>query len=360
MKSHKNVSLIGIIITLFCLQSPTVLFGTETEPLLGILFFKPNCLECRELFENAIPKAFADKKGKGGILAVNNASSSGSSLYLAYLLERNLSPALSPPILITKDGEWSGFEAISDQLTSSLSSLSPISDDKKQLKALLKTAKRSPQHIERHAAVWIDQDIRAVTNSPTEIALANFNKDRAGNGIAVAVLLGMVVSLLGIIFHFLKGSISDEMKLSWLYPLLCCLAFGIASYLFSFGLLESELSCGPVGECNTVQQSAYSRIWGLIPISLLGMLSYLAGVGLWGLSRWGSFGVRNTAVLLAWGNSVLGVIFFIYLTFLEPFVIGATCLWCITSAVLTTIAALIATRPAKRALKNLRSASVDN
>jgi uncharacterized membrane protein len=61
------------------------------------------------------------------------------------------------------------------------------------------------------------------------------------------------------------------------------------------------------------------------------------------------------ALLLAWGAEHLlrgrraelaglavaglagtGTVFSIYLTFLEPFVIGATCLWCLTSAALMT------------------------
>jgi uncharacterized membrane protein len=35
-------------------------------------------------------------------------------------------------------------------------------------------------------------------------------------------------------------------------------------------------------------------------------------------------------------TAVAGVAFSVYLTFLEPFVIGATCAWCITSALLMT------------------------
>ena len=38
--------------------------------------------------------------------------------------------------------------------------------------------------------------------------------------------------------------------------------------------------------------------------------------------------------------SAFGLIFSIYLTFLEPFVIGATCAWCLTSAILMTMVAL--------------------
>jgi uncharacterized membrane protein len=34
----------------------------------------------------------------------------------------------------------------------------------------------------------------------------------------------------------------------------------------------------------------------------------------------------------------------VYLTFLEPFVIGATCAWCLTSAVLMTASLAVAVR----------------
>jgi uncharacterized membrane protein len=47
---------------------------------------------------------------------------------------------------------------------------------------------------------------------------------------------------------------------------------------------------------------------------------------------------------------IFGVLFSIYLTFLEPFVIGATCMWCISSAVLMIILLLISTPAAQQAL----------
>lgn len=34
--------------------------------------------------------------------------------------------------------------------------------------------------------------------------------------------------------------------------------------------------------------------------------------------------------------TLFGVLFSIYLTYLEPFVIGATCIWCLGSAVVMT------------------------
>jgi len=41
--------------------------------------------------------------------------------------------------------------------------------------------------------------------------------------------------------------------------------------------------------------------------------------------------------------SMFGLLFFIYLTFLEPFVIGATCAWCISSAIIMTLITLFST-----------------
>jgi len=52
-----------------------------------------------------------------------------------------------------------------------------------------------------------------------------------------------------------------------------------------------------------------------------------------------------------------GIAFSIYLTFLEPFVIGATCAWCLTSAIVMTALFWLAAPRARSALAVLRSTS---
>ncbi len=47
--------------------------------------------------------------------------------------------------------------------------------------------------------------------------------------------------------------------------------------------------------------------------------------------------------------SIFGTLLSVYLTFLEPFVIGATCAWCLTSAVVITLLMWLSARPGKRA-----------
>jgi uncharacterized membrane protein len=54
------------------------------------------------------------------------------------------------------------------------------------------------------------------------------------------------------------------------------------------------------------------------------------------------------------GMTVFGVLFSLYLTFLEPFVIKAVCMWCITSAVIMTLLLLLSLKPALLSLQALR------
>ncbi len=115
----------------------------------------------------------------------------------------------------------------------------------------------------------------------------------------------------------------------WLVPLTAAAGLAVAGYLSLVELTLSDAVCGVVGNCNTVQQSMYARVFG-IPIGVLGVVGYVLIVLLWLLGHEG----QPQADLVARGLVLFGVAFSIYLTFLEPFVIGATCVWCLTSAVI--------------------------
>ncbi len=116
----------------------------------------------------------------------------------------------------------------------------------------------------------------------------------------------------------------------WLVPLTAVGGFGVAGYLTFVELTLTEAVCGVVGDCNTVQQSAYARVLS-VPVGVLGLAAYVVILAIWLLSRDPRF--RARADDLARAVVLFGVVFSIYLTFLEPFVIGATCIWCLTSAV---------------------------
>ncbi|MEO8355254.1 MAG: vitamin K epoxide reductase family protein [Chloroflexota bacterium] len=144
------------------------------------------------------------------------------------------------------------------------------------------------------------------------------------------------------------------MNSNWIMPLLCVMGLGVAGYLAYVETSDVAAICGPVGDCNTVQQSEYARLFGILPIGILGMIGYGVILIFWLAGRFTNKRFADFAPLFIFIMTGLGTLFSIYLTFLEPFVIGATCAWCLTSAVLMTALMLASVVPAKAALGRLR------
>ena len=98
----------------------------------------------------------------------------------------------------------------------------------------------------------------------------------------------------------------------------------IASYLSSVELRGELPNCGPLHGCEQVALSAYSRIGG-VPVAVFGVILSLVLFTL-AIAWWRT----NDGRLLAahYGLSLLGVVFELYFTYLELFVIGAVCVWC--------------------------------
>jgi uncharacterized membrane protein len=166
----------------------------------------------------------------------------------------------------------------------------------------------------------------------------------------------MVVSLVIMGFRWRdQKKTKERTKLHWVVPLLALVGLVVAGYLAFVESTGAEAVCGPVGDCNTVQQSEYAFLFGVVSVGLLGMLSYIAILGAWLIDRWGSEQLADIAKIAIFLMAFIGTFFSIYLTFLEPFVIGATCAWCLTSAVVITTLMLISANPAKAALARLRS-----
>lgn len=100
--------------------------------------------------------------------------------------------------------------------------------------------------------------------------------------------------------------------------------------------------CTGSGEgCETVQSSRYASILG-IPVALLGLLAY--GGLVFSAILW-----KEAGVYLGFLISLVGTLFSAYLTYLEIFVIGALCQWCLASAAIMPLA-LVCTAIAIRTL----------
>ena len=186
--------------------------------------------------------------------------------------------------------------------------------------------------------------------------LSKLRRDPLGNSLAILVLAGMIVTCVYALITFQKVPMKPANPLYWrLIPLLCLFGLGVAGYLAYVEITQVSAACGPVGDCNAVQQSPYARLFGILPIGVLGLLGYLMILLSWYPA--GKLAKRQVAYanLFLFGLAAVGVLFSIYLTFLEPFVIGATCAWCLTSAIIITGILWLSLPSAKTAWRILHS-----
>jgi uncharacterized membrane protein/thiol-disulfide isomerase/thioredoxin len=174
--------------------------------------------------------------------------------------------------------------------------------------------------------------------------------DPTGNGLAVVVLIGMIISMIyGIIFFRSSSKATNKNSWTWLIPVLCIAGLAVAGYLAYVETTQVEAFCGPVGDCNTVQQSEYARLFGVLPIGILGVVGYILTLLAWVIEHIADKRLSASATLAVLGMTSFGVLFSIYLTFLEPFIIGATCAWCLTSAIIMTALFWLSLTPGKAA-----------
>jgi uncharacterized membrane protein len=174
-----------------------------------------------------------------------------------------------------------------------------------------------------------DASAATVTLPASETIGDRFASDPLGNSIAVVVLAGLIVSLVAVPMMLAKGTLGDGPP--WMIPVLAAIGISVSLYLAQVETTGAEAVCGPVGDCNAVQQSAYATILG-VPIGVLGIVAYLLLFIGWVVSNTVHGRVGQWGAVAAFAIAFGGTGFSVYLTFLEPFVIGATCMWCLTSA----------------------------
>jgi uncharacterized membrane protein len=206
-----------------------------------------------------------------------------------------------------------------------------------------------PPTVKREPSGLID-----LTAGEEEIGVAErIQRDLYGNILSILVLAGMILTLLASPVILRKSEVpanpGKAPHYDWLTPILTLAGLGVAGYLSHVEVQEVAAVCGPVGDCNTVQQSEWAKLFGILPIGVLGLLGFLAILAAWALRHWGSDRISHWAAVSILGMTAFGTLFSIYLTFLEPFVIGATCLWCLSSSVIMTALYVLALRPGRQA-----------
>ncbi len=112
-----------------------------------------------------------------------------------------------------------------------------------------------------------------------------------------------------------------------------------SAYLSYVKLVNSKVFCGGSNQCETVNNSQYSEIAG-IPIAYIGLGAYLV-IGLLLFLETRDEFWRQNVPLAIFGLSLTGVLYSIYLTYIEIVVLHAICPYCVVSAVVILLIFLI-------------------
>jgi uncharacterized membrane protein len=136
-----------------------------------------------------------------------------------------------------------------------------------------------------------------------------------------------------------EKSQTDAERLPLVMAGLGALGLAVALYLTSVHYSNVPLVCLGTTGCEEVNRSIYSEVAG-VSVALLGAGAYAVVLAaLWAERR--AVLKRQEALLVQFGVALAGALYTLYLTYVELFVLGAVCIWCVISALtITTLAAL--------------------
>lgn len=342
-----RLSVFLIILTALSLVLPTPVAKGQSPVVRAVLFFSKDCGHCEIVIQEVLPPLVDKYQDKLDIIGIDISQQAGSSLYQAAVSRFTIpEEKRGIPTLIVGDYVLVGSEEIPAIFPSIIENgIAAGGIDWPDIPGLKEALTAQIE------AVYPGSPKQQVTSTKPGF-INKFLRDPLANSIAVVILLAMLVSLVWVGFSFIKGTKSPLFDWpNWVIPVLAIIGAAIAGYLTFIEVSKTQAICGPVGDCNSVQESPYATLFGVLPVGMLGLIGYIGILLAWLVQKYGPENLEKISSLAIWGMAWFGVLFSVYLTFLEPFVIGATCAWCIASAIVITMLLLGSTERAKVALK---------
>ena len=346
----------ALLLSLLILPISGVHAQTTPSVVRAVLFYSPTCPHCEMVINETLPPLIEKYGYQLVIIGVDVTQPQGETLFLAAMDKFKLEQG-GVPFLVIGDKYLIGSADIPEQLPGLIEAyLTRGGVDFPDIPGLREAMAVTEDPAQQTTPM--PDPASPASASPTTLPNLSwqdkFAQDPSGNTLAVLVLAGMLGAVAWTVIQFQQKKVApSKNNWMWIIPILCVFGFGVAGYLAYVETAQVTAVCGPVGDCNTVQQSEYARLFGIIPIGVIGLAGYAAIIISWMFACYAKGWQADLASLSMFGMAAIGTFFSIYLTFLEPFVIGATCAWCLTSAILITMLMLLSMKPAKAAFSRL-------
>jgi uncharacterized membrane protein/thiol-disulfide isomerase/thioredoxin len=373
------IARVNLFVILLVISSSVSAVSGAEPVVYALLFYSPTCPHCYKVVTEDLPPIVEKYGDQVIILGINTYTEKGNELFLAavgyFNIPREMAgvpmlivgetvligsveiPQQLPEIIATglaSGGiDWPGIPGLDQLLKDEISVDTKENQPKEDL--VDENLDGNNQEIESNSdnrqnefneegdsqteqSSTVSNEIGDSITQIGNMTMADrFMQDKTGNSISTLVLVGMIFSVVVAGVMVFRSSHFLNQWPNWVVSVLWVIGIAVACYMAFVEVTHSEAVCGPVGDCNTVQQSSYASLFGLIPIGLLGVVGYLVIGIVWLVSFFGERKWWKISLFILWGLLLVGTLFSIYLTFLEPFVIGATCAWCLTSAVVMTL-----------------------
>ena len=338
----------------------------EGQPVVhAILFWMNGCPHCHKVIESVLPPLQEKYGDKLDVLMIEVVTVDDINHLLevgeAYGIPKN---AIGVPLLVVGDDILLGdvqipekFPVLVDQYLAKGGVDFP---DKPEIAPFLPEEEEGeeeekPTQLENGPTEVDTASTVTKTESSRYIPVISTNESKnatppppkaKGFNLAIAIMIGMVVAIIYSGVTFVRGGDKSDFEKAykWVNPItlaLLVIGFVVAGYLSYVEIFEVTAVCGPVGDCNAVQSSPYAKLFGLIPIGVIGMGGYVGMFIALMLRKSNNETVVEYANMALFGMSIFGTFFSLYLTYLEPFVIHAVCAWCLTSTVIVTLIMVI-------------------
>jgi len=372
--------LLTALLCLMAVLAPNGVAQSTDDPVVrAVLFYSPTCPHCHTVINETLLPMMEQYGEQLVVIGIDISQPGGAALYEASTKQFQVPDELQGvPRLVVGDRYLVGSLQIPQEFPGIVEQgLASGGIDWPAIPGLaesLAASQQAEQAQQDAAAAAAPTAAVAATSSPVAIATPEVVAITseglppasdpapgglpAGGWLAAALLAGMALALLYTLLRIWRARqtlLQLDQPLaaaasSLLIPGLAVLGLGVSAYLAYVEISHTAAVCGPVGECNVVQTSRYAQIGG-VPVAVLGLINYLGVLALWAVQRSGVGRWARPASLALLGLALAGVLFSIYLTLLELFVIHAVCMWCLASALIVTLIMLVVTAQLTRGVR---------